>query len=95
MTTSGTSIDQRDRRAVLLQFPMLFGIATGLVCLGLLAAPFRSSAGLRAACFVFAFLILAFIWGKNENLQHQPASGHVVARRCFDLGGNSVSLLPR
>jgi O-antigen ligase len=66
MTTSRTSINQPDRRAVLLQFPMLLGIATSLVCLGLLVAPFRSSAGLRAACFVFAFFILLFIWGKTR-----------------------------
>jgi O-antigen ligase len=66
MTTTGTSINEPARRAVLLQFPTLLGIATGLVCLGLLAAPFRSSAGLRAACFVFAFFILLFVWGKTR-----------------------------
>jgi O-antigen ligase len=63
--TIGSNVQQH-RHAVLQQFPILFGIATGLVCLGLLAAPFRSSAGLRAASFVFAFLILAFIWGKTR-----------------------------
>lgn len=66
MTTSSTPIDRPDRRAVLPQFPKLYGIATSLVCLGLLVAPFRSSAGLRAACFMFAFLVLVFIWGKTR-----------------------------
>ncbi|MFM7293688.1 MAG: hypothetical protein ACKO1K_02550, partial [Burkholderiales bacterium] len=73
--TTGSNV-QQDRRAVLRQFPILLGIATGLVCLGLLAAPFRSSAGLRATSFVFAFLILAFICSKTRN-----ANTKLVARK--------------
>ncbi|MCE2725051.1 MAG: O-antigen ligase family protein [Burkholderiales bacterium] len=78
MTTSRTSINQPDRRAVLLQVPMLLGIANSLVCLGLLVAPFRSSAGLRAACFVFSFLILAFIWGKTRTFSINLPQGTLL-----------------
>jgi O-antigen ligase len=59
-------IEVHRRHEVLQKFPMLFGLAVGLVSLGLLVAPFRSSAGLRAACFVIAFLFLLFIWGKTK-----------------------------
>ncbi|MFM7293356.1 MAG: O-antigen ligase family protein [Burkholderiales bacterium] len=62
------SAHERSRQEVLQKFPMLFGFAVGLVALSLLVAPFRSSAGLRAASVVFAFLILAFIWGKTRTL---------------------------
>jgi O-antigen ligase len=59
-------IEARSRREVLHKFPMLFVLAVGFVALALLVAPFRSSAGLRAACFVFAFLVLLFIWAKTR-----------------------------
>ncbi|MBC7625273.1 MAG: O-antigen ligase family protein [Aeromicrobium sp.] len=66
MTTAPFFAASRDRHHAQQQFPVLCGIAIGLASLALLVAPFRSSAGLRASCFVFAFLILLFIWGKTK-----------------------------
>ena len=65
-TITAMPIEARSRREVLHKVPMLFGLAVGFVALALLVAPFRSSAGLRAACFVFAFLVLLFIWAKTR-----------------------------
>lgn len=55
-----------DSRGALRQFPRLFGFAVALVAVALFVAPFRSSAGLRAACFVTALLLLLFIWWQTR-----------------------------
>ncbi len=56
-----------DRHEALQRFPRLVGFAVALAAVALFVAPFRGSAGLRAACFVAALLLLLFIWWQTKH----------------------------
>ena len=65
---NSTYLNTRDSvRATLKQFPLIFAIAVSLVAVALFASPFRSSAGLRGACFLIAFLLLVFVWWRTSS----------------------------
>ena len=51
---------------------VLFKCAVALTALSLLVAPFRSSAGLRAAAFVVAGVMLVALWWRNGWRTRQP-----------------------